>query len=138
MILELTQEFYFEAAHTLIREYDSASSRQMHGHTYHAEVTVRGEQDPRTGMIVDLARLREHIAVVRKKLDHRLLDEVPELGRPTIENLAVFIARELGALQPGVASVRVYRKASGDSCLFVVPEARAVIEDRASLNRARF
>jgi 6-pyruvoyltetrahydropterin/6-carboxytetrahydropterin synthase len=60
MVVELSQRFYFEAAHTLRRalEKDSGlreSSLRIHGHTYHAEVTLRGEPSPETGMLIDLA-----------------------------------------------------------------------------------
>lgn len=116
MILELSQEFYFEAAHTLARDYDAESSRRVHGHTYHAEVIVRGEPDAQTGMIVDLVLLRAHIDRVREILDHHLLDEITELGKPTLENLSTFIARQLRALEARVTAVRVWRAASGDSC----------------------
>lgn len=117
MTMELTQEFYFEAAHTLAREFDTESSGRMHGHTYHAEVTVRGERDPRSGMILDLAVLRAHIEIVRGILDHQLLDDVDGLGHPTLENLATFIGSRLRALEPQISSIKVSRKASGDSCL---------------------
>jgi 6-pyruvoyl-tetrahydropterin synthase len=76
------------------------------------------ERDPRTGMVLDLAKLREYINVVRATLDHHFLDDIADLGRPTIENLTVYVAHELRALEPRVAAVRVRRKASGDSCLF--------------------
>jgi 6-pyruvoyltetrahydropterin/6-carboxytetrahydropterin synthase len=117
MILELSQEFYFEAAHTLCRGHNAESSGQIHGHTYNAEVTVRGEQDQSTGMVLDLSVLRANIDSVRAMLDHRLLDEIADLGTPTIENLSTFIARKLCALEPRVVAVRVWRNASGDSCL---------------------
>jgi 6-pyruvoyltetrahydropterin/6-carboxytetrahydropterin synthase len=117
MILELSQEFYFEAAHTLDREYDAESSRRVHGHTYHAEITVRGEPDPVTFMITDLATLRSHIEQVRSELDHHLLDHVEGLEKPTIEALSMFIAQRLGVLEPRIVAVRVSRKASGDSCV---------------------
>jgi 6-pyruvoyltetrahydropterin/6-carboxytetrahydropterin synthase len=118
--LTLTQEFYFEAAHTLARDFAGESSRRVHGHTYYAAVTVRGRQDPTTGMILDLAVLRAHIETVRDQLDHRFLDEIPGLGPPTLENLALFIAGRLRALEPGISSVRVRRKASGDCCLLKI------------------
>lgn len=125
MNLELTQEFYFESAHTLRREHDAASSRRVHGHTYHAEVTVAGEPDPRTGMVVDLAVLRAHIDAVRATLDHRLLNEVEGLGTPTLENLALFIGQRLRNAEPRVVAVRVGRKASGDSCVWRLSVAAA-------------
>ncbi|MCS4511059.1 6-carboxytetrahydropterin synthase [Xylophilus ampelinus] len=118
------QRFFFEAAHTLQRAIDAAGSRRIHGHTYHAEVAVRGPRDPRTGMVVDLGHLRAKLQGVRDQLDHHLLDEVPGLGTPTLENLCLFIARALADLQPVPSQVRVWRDAMGDACtLDLVPGA---------------
>lgn len=110
------QRFFFDAAHTLQREIEAAGSRRIHGHTYHAEVAVRGPRDPDSGMVVDLGHLRAHLEAVRDRLDHHLLDEVPGLGTPTLENLCLFIARALGGLQPAPSQVRVWREAMGDAC----------------------
>ena len=65
MIFELSQRFFFEAAHTLSRDVEREGSRKVHGHTYHAEVIVRGERDPKTGMVLDLAVVRKRIESVR-------------------------------------------------------------------------
>jgi 6-pyruvoyltetrahydropterin/6-carboxytetrahydropterin synthase len=116
MNYELTQRFYFEAAHTLQRQVDVEPSRRIHGHTYLAEVAVAGTPDPVTGMVVDLAHLRRAIETLRDQLDHRLLDEVPGLGPATLENLCTFIARALGAGGWNLAQVVVRREASGDAC----------------------
>jgi 6-pyruvoyltetrahydropterin/6-carboxytetrahydropterin synthase len=121
MPFELTQRFYFEAAHTLKRAVDATeaeASRRVHGHTYHAAVTLVGDPDPASGMVADLARLREAIGDVRDALDHRMLDDIPGLGPATLENLSRHI---FDALQrPGwtVRSVEVSRPASGDSCCY--------------------
>jgi 6-pyruvoyltetrahydropterin/6-carboxytetrahydropterin synthase len=117
MRLELSQRFYFEAAHSLRRTMESEGSLRIHGHTYEAEVTVAGTPDPETGMVVDLAYLRQQIAAVRELLDHRFLDEVPGLGPATLENLCGFIAARLSAALPGLAAVMVERRASGDRCV---------------------
>jgi len=117
---ELSQRFYFEAAHTLIREIETESSRRIHGHTYEAEVTVRGQPDPKTGMVIDLAILREHIQAVRHLLDHQFLDEIEGLGPPTLENLCAFILEKLGHKLECLASVSVWRQASGDRCTVVL------------------
>ena len=120
-VLQLSQSFYFEAAHTLERAVDTDSSRRIHGHTYDAEVSVRGVPDGGSGMVVDLAVLREAIAVTRDKLDHRFLDEVAGLKVPTLEGLCAFIARDMyDRFGEALVSVRVGRKASGDSCLLSV------------------
>lgn len=116
MIYELSQQFFFEAAHTLDREIDALSSRRIHGHTYHAEVSVQGPCNPQTGMVVDLGLLRREIERVRSVLDHAFLDEVEGLGKPTLENLSGFIANQFVNFDPPISSVRLWREASGDSC----------------------
>ncbi len=116
MNYELTQRFFFEAAHTLRRDHEADASRRIHGHTYRAKVTVGGVPDPRSGMVVDLALLRQAIEQLRDQLDHRMLDEVQGLGAATLENLCRFIHDQVR--RPGwrVVSVEVGREASGDSC----------------------
>ena len=116
-VFELSQRFYFEAAHTLHRSNETEGSLRIHGHTYEAEVTVSGSSDPVTGMIVDLALLRKEIGRVRSMLDHRLLDEVKELGPATLENLTVFIRNQMKITFPNLTSVMVERRASGDRCV---------------------
>ncbi|WP_295638893.1 6-carboxytetrahydropterin synthase [uncultured Methylibium sp.] len=120
-MFELSQSFYFESAHTLKRQAErneADGSRRVHGHTYTARVTVAGEADPASGMVVDLALLRAAIAAVRDQLDHHFLDEVPGLGLPTLENLCRFIHGRVAAAVPGVTSVTVERKSSGDRCIY--------------------
>lgn len=111
MKLTLSQRFMFEAAHSLDR---SESSRRVHGHTYHAEISIAGEPNE-SGMVVDLAELRTVCDGIRDVLDHCLLDAVDGLGPATIENLCIFIYRRLERFR-ALRSVRVWR-ADGGSCL---------------------
>jgi 6-pyruvoyltetrahydropterin/6-carboxytetrahydropterin synthase len=119
MVYELSQRFDFEAAHTLERGVDAAPSKRIHGHTYHAEVTLRGQPDAHTGMLMDLGYFRRVLADVRELLDHHLLNEVDGLDKPTLEGLCGFIAAQLRAPLPQLVAVRVWR-ASGDSCTLFV------------------
>ena len=113
---ELSQRFYFEAAHTLRRTIDAQGSRQIHGHTYEAEVTLTGQPDPTSGMVLDLAYLRQEIERVRALLDHQFLDDIAELGPATLENLCLFIKQQLIAAVPHLNCVTIERRASGDKC----------------------
>ncbi len=113
---EISQKFFFDAAHTLRRDIEAEGSRRIHGHTYHAEISVAGTVDPATGMVVDLGLVRAAIERLRPHLDHHLLDEVPGLGAPTLENLAAFIWRAMAAELPALVQVRVWRDGMGDSC----------------------
>ncbi|WP_090862929.1 6-carboxytetrahydropterin synthase [Paraburkholderia diazotrophica] len=116
MIFELSQRFFFDAAHTLHREIDQEGSRRIHGHTYHAHVFVRGNPNPETGMVVDLGLLNQAIEQLRDQLDHRFLDDIPELGPATLESLCAFILRKIRYSFPEVTRVRVERTAGGDAC----------------------
>jgi len=116
MQFTVSQRFFFDAAHTLQREIEAEGSRRIHGHTYHAEVFLTGPRDPATGMVIDLGLLRQRLAEVRERLDHHLLDEVPDLGPATLENLCLFIANALPELHPRLTRVRVWREGVGDAC----------------------
>lgn len=118
-MFELSKDFRFDAAHTLTRSINTESSRRIHGHSYRAQVVVRGTPDPTTGMIVDLGQLEAAMASARDELDHRFLDEVPDLGPATMENLAVWVWRKLQPHCPGLARVAIHRDASGESCAYL-------------------
>ncbi|MDH4425214.1 MAG: 6-carboxytetrahydropterin synthase [Acidovorax sp.] len=123
MLFTISQRFFFDAAHTLRRQIEAEGSRRVHGHTYHAEVSLTGPRDPATGMVQDLGLLRRGLEGVREQLDHHMLDEVHGLGTPTLENLCVFIAQALPAdLRASVSRVRVWREALGDSCVLEFPQ----------------
>jgi len=98
------------------RLFGPAANPHGHGHNYVVEVSLRGEPDPVTGMILDLKELKE---ILNREIigpyDHRFLNyEVAPFDReiPTAENIARDIWRRLepvlmrGAQQ--LHSVRVY------------------------------
>ena len=116
MDYEISQKFFFDAAHTLRREIDATSSRRIHGHTYQAEVTLTGPLDAATGMVMDLGLVRLAIEQVRDQLDHHMLDDIVGLGPATLENLCTFVWRQLASSLPGLARVHIWRDSVGDSC----------------------
>lgn len=122
MTYELSQRFYFEAAHTLRRKIDAEGSLRIHGHTYYAEVTLAGRPDPESGMMMDLGFLRQEVDKVREKLDHHFLDDVAGLGPATLENLCAFIYNDLKATLPNIHRIKIERPASGDTCCLLPNE----------------
>jgi 6-pyruvoyltetrahydropterin/6-carboxytetrahydropterin synthase len=114
----LTTSTHFSAAHRLANSnlsdienteiYGKCARPHGHGHNYHLEVTVKGEIDPRTGMIVDLVALNQAIEdYVVEPFDHTFLNkDIAYFGEvvPTAENIALYISnllrspiQELGA-----------------------------------------
>lgn len=115
-MIELTQEFGFDAAHFLGQ--GAAENRRMHGHSFYVEVTLRGEPDPSTGWLRDLGEVRTVLENIRGMLDHRLLNDIAEIGNPTLENLAKFIFQSAKVKLPEVARVKIKRPSYGQSCVY--------------------
>ena len=98
----LTRKIEFSASHLYHNPNLSAEENRRifgkcnnphgHGHNYTLEVTVAGEPDPVTGMVLDLKELKEVLErTVVEPFDHRFLNyEVPPFDRviPTAENVA--------------------------------------------------
>jgi len=93
-----------------------AANSHGHGHNYAIEVTVEGEPDAVTGMVIDLKKLKDVVnRQVIEPYDHRFLNyEVPPFDRvvPTPENIAIDIWKRLQPQLAGAGSrlhsVRVY------------------------------
>ena len=110
--VSLTRRVQFAAAHRYRRaEWDEARNvaafgkcarLEYHGHTYTVDITVSGDVDSLTGMIVDLPVLDAAIArEVTARFDHRTINtDVAEFVEPhglipTGENIARVIAHRM-------------------------------------------
>ncbi len=122
----ITRKVEFSASHVCrnpqfsdeenFRIFGMAANPHGHGHNYVLEVSVAGEPDPATGMVLDLKELKEVLnREVVDPFDHRFLNhEVAPFDRviPTAENVARDIWRRLAPhLSNGnrkLQSVRLY------------------------------
>jgi 6-pyruvoyltetrahydropterin/6-carboxytetrahydropterin synthase len=102
----LTRRFWFAASHRLHNPglgetenyslYGKCNNLGGHGHNYHLELTVAGEVNQRTGMVVDLAELdrfvRDHVL---ERFDRSYLNDEAAFEHlvPTTENLCLEIHR---------------------------------------------
>ena len=114
-MIELSQEFTFDAAHFLE---GAPEYRRMHGHSFYAEVTLRGEPDAETGFLRDLGEVHKALVDIRETLDHRLLNDIEDLGKPTLENLARYIYVRAKAVLPEVTRVKLRRPSYGQTCVY--------------------
>jgi 6-pyruvoyltetrahydropterin/6-carboxytetrahydropterin synthase len=65
----------------------------VHGHSFRAEVAVG------------------------KRLDHKLLNKIEGLGKPTLENLARYICEEIAHVGP-VTRVTITRESCAEACTY--------------------
>ncbi len=115
----VTRRAQFSAAHRLHnpkfsedenkRIYDKCNNPSGHGHNYDVEVTVSGEPDPETGMVIDLKVLKRLLQeYVIDELDHKHLNYDVEFMRdviPTAENIAMKIWERL---EPHIENGKLY------------------------------
>ncbi len=101
--VEFSASHVCRSAHLSEREneelYGPEANPHGHGHNYTVEVTLQGDPDPVTGMVMDLKELKE---ILRRDVldhyDHRFLNyEVPPFDRvvPTAENVVMDIWKRL-------------------------------------------
>lgn len=96
------------------RLFGKCNNPHGHGHNYTLEVTVAGDVDPATGMVMDLKDLKALVeAEVLQLMDHRFLNkEVAVFATtiPTTENIAIEIWKLLAPkLKSGsLHRIRVY------------------------------
>lgn len=97
-MFELTVKSHFDAAHQL-RNY-SGKCASIHGHTWHVEVIIEGNNLDNIGMLIDFSLLKKMIKEEIARFDHSFINELEgfdEKGvNPTAENLAAYIFKELG------------------------------------------
>lgn len=88
----ITKVFTFDAAHHLPNY--QGKCKNLHGHTYKLEVTLSGELERTSGMLIDFAKLKKIVKEdVLKEMDHAYLNDI--LKNPTAENLINLIWKKL-------------------------------------------
>ena len=120
---EITKCFRFESAHTLRRTIEADGSRRIHGHSYRAEIALRGTPELDSGMLVDLDAVRQALDDVRAALDHHFLDEVADLGPATIENLSRWVWDRIKPRFPQLQRVTIYRDSLDESASYFGPKS---------------
>jgi 6-pyruvoyltetrahydropterin/6-carboxytetrahydropterin synthase len=91
------------------------AAASQHGHNYRLEVTLRGEPDPVTGMVINLTALKQLLEKeIMERFDHRDLNQDTSFFDrfpPTPENFARVIWELLGRALPAdqLDRVRLYQ-----------------------------
>ena len=98
-MMELRKSFQFEAAHRLPHVPPGHKCARLHGHSFVAEIVVRGPLDPHLGWVMDYADIKSAFAPIHQRLDHHFLNEIPGLENPTSERIAEWIWSQL---RPGL------------------------------------
>ncbi|SRR6266404_803133 len=121
-MIEIFKEFTFDAAHHLAANVGAEHRyAQLHGHSFQVAVFFRGELDPQTGWVADFATLDAAIKPVRNLLDHRYLNDIEGLERPTLEAISRWIFEQLSRETPLLHRVTVKRGSCSEGCSYERP-----------------
>ncbi len=107
MKVELSKTFKFDAAHYLPYVSDDHKCKNLHGHSWKVEITVRGEVDREKGWFMDFMDIKEAWQPVYEILDHSTLNEIEGLENPTSETLAVWLWDKLSYKLPGLSAITI-------------------------------
>jgi 6-pyruvoyltetrahydropterin/6-carboxytetrahydropterin synthase len=131
--MTLSRRYYFSASHRLhsqmlstvenARLYGKCNNPFGHGHDYRLEVTVAGNADPVSGLIVPIGELDRFVEekVVRIFAHRNINLDVPQFAQlvPTTENLAIVIGALIEEYWPisfdraGARPVRIHIQETG-------------------------
>ncbi len=109
-MFQLTVELPFSAAHQI--EGHPGPCARLHGHNYHAVITVSGDQLDDGGMLLDFGQLKNICREIIAPLDHTFLNDLPAFAgaNPTAEALARHLHQQLSSkLSPLRPDLRVAR-----------------------------
>jgi len=125
--MRIYKDFTFESAHYLPGAAPGSANARVHGHSFRARVSLKGEPDPVTGLLYHFDELTAAVAGAREDLDHRLLNDVPGLETPTLERIAMWLWNRLDNRVPGLAEIAIMRESCGEGCVYNGPApARAM------------
>lgn len=115
--MRIVKSMNFDAAHFLDHDPDARPYARLHGHSFVMNVEIEGEPGADTGWVVDFGDVAEALQALHDELDHRLLNEVEGLERPTLENICLWAAARLKPKFPGLRQVRISRPSNGETCI---------------------
>jgi 6-pyruvoyltetrahydropterin/6-carboxytetrahydropterin synthase len=116
--MRIYKEFTLEAAHFLPSAPPGHPNSRVHGHSFRVRVTVDGEPDEKTGLVMHLDDVEAALADVHEALDHRFLNEVEGLSQPTLERITMWLWDRLHNRLPGLAEIEIARDSCREGCIY--------------------
>jgi 6-pyruvoyl-tetrahydropterin synthase len=109
MPITVSQTVWIEVAHRM-NGHPIPQNDRVHGHSLRVTVTAAA-----SGM--DFHAFDAQVKIVAGLLDHRYLNDVKELGEPTLESVATFLGERIALVGPPgrIVSVAVERASLGQA-----------------------
>lgn len=105
--MEIYKEFAFDAAHFLPNVPEGHKCKNIHGHTYHLRVYVKGTPGDDSGWIIDFKELKDVVKPIIDELDHTLINNIKGLENPTAENITIWCWNRIKPLVPQLSRLEL-------------------------------
>ncbi|WP_298703338.1 6-carboxytetrahydropterin synthase QueD [uncultured Veillonella sp.] len=108
----VVKKLEISASHQLKLDYESKCQR-LHGHNWIVHIYARAKELNHNGMVIDFGHIKE---AIHGRLDHRHINDIMGDINPTAENMAKWIADELGetcfkvVVQESEGNVAIYER----------------------------
>jgi 6-pyruvoyltetrahydropterin/6-carboxytetrahydropterin synthase len=105
--MEIYKEFAFDSAHFLPNVPDGHKCKEIHGHTYHLRIYVKGKPIDHLGWIMDFKELKDLVMSLVDQVDHKLMNNIPGLENPTAENITIWFWDRLKPMLPYLSRIEL-------------------------------
>ena len=119
-IFEITKQFTFEAAHYFPNMPEGHIYKKIHGHSFVVDVTFYGKKNKESQWVTDFDELTKSLNEIKKKLDHKCINDIKEIGLPSLENISSWIGKQLQKKYSNVRSIKLSRPSCGEYCLYKI------------------
>ena len=114
--MQIQLDFRFDSAHFLPYVPDGHKCKKLHGHTYHLTTSIIDDVNE-YGWIMDFAHIRDCIQPILNRVDHCLLNAIPGLENPTVENISKYLYTNIKQVLPNLGYVTVHETPSS-RCIY--------------------
>lgn len=95
----------FSASHVIDNH---SKCHRLHGHEWSVEISVSGQIDPKTGMVVDFGEIQRDFKSLLSELDNKHINDMLPGASPSHEGIAAYVRERMVLKYPNISGVSVW------------------------------
>ena len=111
------KKYYFDAAHFMTNLKKGHKYTKVHGHSYEKIIKISGNLDKTNNWILNYDDIDEIVNPLLQKIDHKTLNDIKGLEKPTSENLAKWFWERIRKKIVNLESIEIIRPRIG-GCIY--------------------
>ena len=111
------KKYYFDAAHFMTNLKKGHKYMKVHGHSYEMIIKISGNLDKTNNWVLNYDDIDEIVNPLLQKIDHKTLNEIKGLEKPTSENLAKWFWERIRKKIVNLESIEIIRPRIG-GCIY--------------------